>query len=137
MGTKEILMVVDAVSNEKGVAKDIIFEAIEAALASATKKRHREDIDVRVSIDRTSGDYETFRRWQVLPDEEEMEFPERQVYLSDARERDSDTEVEDYVEEPMESVSFGRIAAQHQVFKFMPACLASIFINRHNDISTD
>ena len=77
--SKEILMVVDAVSNEKGVDKEIIFEAIEAALASATKKRQFEDIDVRVAIDRETGDYETYRRWLVMDDEdEEFEFPERQ-----------------------------------------------------------
>ncbi|MEO0975467.1 MAG: NusA N-terminal domain-containing protein, partial [Pseudomonadota bacterium] len=74
---KEILLVVDAVSNEKGVDREIIFEAIEAALASATRKRHGEDIDVRVAIDRRSGDYETFRRWKVFADEsDELEFPE-------------------------------------------------------------
>ena len=65
---KEILMVVDVVSNEKGVAKGIIFEAIEAALATATKKRHREDIEVRVAIDRETGDYGTFRQWEVMAD---------------------------------------------------------------------
>lgn len=111
--SKEILLVVDAVSNEKGVEKGIIFEAIEAALASATKKRHREDIDVRVTIDRNTGDYETFRRWQVVDAEEEpVEFPERQIALSDAIKRDSSAQVGDFIEEPMESVGFGRIAAQ-------------------------
>ncbi|HSR62656.1 MAG TPA: NusA N-terminal domain-containing protein, partial [Gammaproteobacteria bacterium] len=75
---KEILMVVDVVSNEKGVSKEIIFEAIEAALASATKKRNREDIEARVAVDRETGDYETFRRWEVVEDSEEpMEFPSR------------------------------------------------------------
>ena len=64
--SKEILLVVEAVSNEKGVDKDIIFEALEAALASATKKRQFEEIDVRVAIDRETGDYETFRRWLVM-----------------------------------------------------------------------
>lgn len=111
--SKEILLVVDAVSNEKGVDKGIIFEAIEAALASATKKRHREDIDVRVTIDRTTGDYETFRRWQVVDAAEgSVEFPERQITLSDATKGNSSVEVGGYVEEPMESVGFGRIAAQ-------------------------
>ena len=66
---KEILLVVDAVSNEKGVDKGIIFEAIEAALAMATKKRYNTDVDVRVSIDRESGDYETFRRWEIVADD--------------------------------------------------------------------
>ena len=64
--SKEILLVVDAVSNEKGVSKDVIFGAIEAALASATRKRHEEDIDARVSIDRETGDYTTFRRWEKI-----------------------------------------------------------------------
>ena len=82
---KEILMVVDVVSNEKGVAKGIIFEAIEAALASATKKRSREDIEVRVAIDNETGDYETFRQWEVVEDSAEpLEFPTRQIFLSDA-----------------------------------------------------
>jgi N utilization substance protein A len=116
---KDILLVVDAVSNEKGVEKEIIFEAMEAALASATKKKNREDIDVRVAIDRSSGDYETFRRWEVIDnvDEEgdpitEPEFPARQLIIDDAREQADDVEVGDFIEEPMESVEFGRIAAQ-------------------------
>ncbi len=110
---KEILMVVDVVSNEKGVAKEIIFEAIEAALASATKKKHREDIEVRVAIDRETGDYDTFRQWEVVDDEiETLEFPARQIRLSDAKERDDNVEIEGFVEEPMASVEFGRIAAQ-------------------------
>jgi N utilization substance protein A len=111
--SKEILLVVDAVSNEKGVDKGIIFEAIEAALASATKKRHREDIDVRVAIDRNTGNYETFRRWQIVDAEEgSIEFPERQIALEDAIERDKSAELGGFIEEPMESVGFGRIAAQ-------------------------
>ncbi len=111
--SKEILMVVDAVSNEKGVDKEIIFEAIEAALASATRKRQFEDIDVRVSIDRETGDYETFRRWLVMADDdEEFEFPERQRKLTHAQLQDPSLQIGDYIEEPMESVSFGRIAAQ-------------------------
>ncbi|MGA7799546.1 MAG: transcription termination factor NusA [Gammaproteobacteria bacterium] len=110
---KEILLVVDAVSNEKGVDKEIIFEAIEAALASATKKKHGGEIDVRVAIDRQNGDYETFRRWLVVDDEDpEFENPERQMLFGTAQTRESDIEVGGYIEEPMESVSFGRIAAQ-------------------------
>lgn len=109
---KEILTVVDVVSNEKGVSKEIIFEAIEAALASATKKRNREDIESRVAVDRKTGDYDTFRRWEVLDDAEEIEFPSRQVSLSEAREKQADIEVGGFIEEPMESVDFGRIAAQ-------------------------
>ncbi len=120
--SKEILMVVDAVSNEKGVGQEIIFEAIEAALASATKKKHGGEIEARVSIDRESGEYNTFRRWQVVPDEgneelledpEEFEFsPDRHLRLTEAQNQDAGLAVGDYVEEPMESVSFGRIAAQ-------------------------
>jgi N utilization substance protein A len=111
--SKEILMVVDAVSNEKGVEKGIIFEAIEAALASATRRKHGEDIDVRVAIDRASGNYETFRRWKVFADEStELEFPDRELRMLDAVDINSQAQPGDYVEEPMESVDFGRIAAQ-------------------------
>jgi transcription termination/antitermination protein NusA len=111
---KNVLLVVDVVSNEKGVEKDIIFEAIEAALASATKKRHGEDIDVRVAIDRTNGDYETFRRWQVLADDDEESFEsaERQIFLTQARETHPDINVGDYIEEHIDNVDFGRISAQ-------------------------
>ncbi|MES9844397.1 MAG: transcription termination factor NusA [Candidatus Sedimenticola sp. PURPLELP] len=112
--TKEILLVVDAVSNEKEVEKSIIFEAIEAALASATRKKHGGEIDVRVEIDRSTGDYISFRRWEVLeePDEEEGLFSERQILLEDAREQNPDLQAGDFIEEPMESIAFGRIAAQ-------------------------
>jgi len=111
--SKEILLVADAVSNEKGVEKEIIFEAIEAALASATRKRHGEDIEVRVAIDRSSGEYETFRRWMVFADDSnELEEPVRELRLEDALDVDSSAVPGEYVEEPMESVEFGRIAAQ-------------------------
>jgi len=111
--SKEILMVVDAVSNEKGVEKEIIFEAIEAALAQATRRRHREDIDVRVAIDRESGDYNTFRRWLVFEDEStELEIPDQELRMIDAVDVDESAEPGGYVEVPMESVEFGRIAAQ-------------------------
>jgi N utilization substance protein A len=110
---KEILLVVDAVSNEKGVDKEIIFQAIEAALASATRKKHNGEIDARVAIDRKTGDYETFRRWEVIDDEDpEFESPQRQKLLSYARLIKDDVEIGDYIEEPIESVGFGRIAAQ-------------------------
>jgi transcription termination/antitermination protein NusA len=110
---KEILMVVDAVSNEKGVDKEIIFEALEAALASATRKRHGEGIDVRVAINRKTGDYDTFRRWKVFADDStELEFPDRELRLEDATDMSKDAQIGDFVEEPMESVAFGRIAAQ-------------------------
>jgi N utilization substance protein A len=111
--SKEILMVVDAVSNEKGVEKSVIFEAMEAALASATKKRHGDDIEVRVSIDRETGEYETFRRWAVFADDStELEEPARELRLEDALDVDPNAEPGGFVEVPMESVEFGRIAAQ-------------------------
>ena len=111
--SKEILMVVDAVSNEKGVEKDIIFEAIEAALASATRRKHGEDIEVRVQIDRETGDYDTWRRWMVFEDEStELEEPARELRMIDAVDVDEDAQPGEFVEVPMESVEFGRIAAQ-------------------------
>ena len=148
--SKEILSVVEVVSAEKGVAKEIIFEAIEAALASATRKRHPEDLDVRVSIDPETGDYETFRRWEIIDDtsvvftQEEADIvfekllaeapppendgadqgdaeelagprifdPNRQILYSDASVRLPGLDIGDFVEEPIESVAFGRIAAQ-------------------------
>ena len=111
---KEILLVVDAVSNEKDVDKEVIFQAIEAALASATRKKHGGDIDVRVEIDRETGDYQTFRRWLVVDDSETqvLENPKAEITLSAARETNPDLQPGDYVEEPMESIEFGRIAAQ-------------------------
>jgi N utilization substance protein A len=110
---KEILLVADAVSNEKGVDKEVIFEAIEAALASATRKKHGGDIEVRVEIDRKTGDYKTFRRWLVMDDEDpEFESPEHQILLSYARLKRPNVQVGDYIEELIESVEFGRIAAQ-------------------------
>ena len=124
MDSKEILMVVDAVSNEKGINKEIIFDAIEIALATATRKRQLGDIDARVAIDRVTGEYETFRRWQVIDqslaagadaDDEEVltyEFPGRQYTLEAALELDPNLKHGDYIEEPMESVDFGRIGAQ-------------------------
>ncbi len=85
MNGKDILNVVEVVSNEKGVDEGIIFEAIEAALASATRRKHGEDIDARVSIDRETGEYETFRQWTVFADEsDELEFPERELRMIDA-----------------------------------------------------
>jgi N utilization substance protein A len=110
--SKEILLVVDAVSNEKGVGKEVIFGALEAALASAARKLSDEERDVRVAIDRSTGDYSTFRRWQVIADDEEMEFPDAQLLLEDARKIDPAVEIGGYIEEPMENAEFGRIAAQ-------------------------
>ncbi|MEJ0039798.1 MAG: transcription termination factor NusA [Gammaproteobacteria bacterium] len=110
---KEILMVVDAVSNEKGVDKEVIFEALEAALASATRKKHGEELDVRVQIDRKTGDYDTFRRWKVFADDStELEVPERELRMDDARDLNPEIEIGGFVEQSIESVAFGRIAAQ-------------------------
>jgi N utilization substance protein A len=110
---KEILLVVDAVSNEKSVDKEIIFDALEAALASATRKKHGEEWDVRVAINRKTGDYDTFRRWKVFADDSrEMEVPQRELRLEDALDVNKEAEVGGFVEEPMVSVMFGRIAAQ-------------------------
>jgi len=109
---KEILLVADAVSNEKGVDKDIIFQAIEAALATAGRKKHGMEMDIRVAIDRESGDYESFRRWEVLDDEDpEFESTERQILHSYAVINHPDMKVGEFIEEPIESVAFGRIAA--------------------------
>jgi N utilization substance protein A len=151
--SKEILAVVDVVSNEKGVAKDIIFEALEAALASATRKRHPEEVDVRVAIDRETGEYDTFRRWQVVDDDavvmsadelpepevdavsksgdagakpggageegeaEEVEgphlfSPQTEILFSEAIKLKPEITSGEHIEEPIESVDYGRIAAQ-------------------------
>ncbi|MCW9048139.1 MAG: transcription termination factor NusA [Gammaproteobacteria bacterium] len=111
---KEILYVVDAVSNEKAVEKEIIFEAIEAALATASRKKQGKDIEVRVSIDRETGAYDTFRRWEVVEEMENggLEFPLKQITLEAAQIDEPDIELGGYVEEEIESVEFGRIAAQ-------------------------
>jgi N utilization substance protein A len=109
---KEILLVVDAVSNEKDVNKEVIFDAIESALATATKKRHAQDIEARVQIDRETGDYGTFRRWQVIADDQEIESAERQYTLSQAVKIKPDIQIGEFIEEPIPSVDFGRIAAQ-------------------------
>jgi N utilization substance protein A len=108
---KEILTVVEVVSNEKGVSKDIIFEALEAALMSATQRRFHEDVDIRVSINRHTGDYEAFRRWEVIEDTL-PEFPERQLLLSEARKIRADINPGQFIEQPIEAAAFGRIAAQ-------------------------
>jgi N utilization substance protein A len=112
MNNKEILLVVDAMSNEKGVDKEVIFQAIEAALAMATRKRHDMNLDASIKIDRVTGDYETFRQWLIVEDEEALESEETQILLDAAKEKDPDAEVGGYIREPMESVEFGRIAAQ-------------------------
>lgn len=115
MNSREILMVADAVSNEKGLDRNVIFEAIESALATATRKYHdRDNIDCRVTVDKETGDYETFRVWTVVnEDDEELEFEEG-FHLTpvQAKEKDAALELGDTWEEMIENVEFGRIAAQ-------------------------
>ena len=109
--SRELLLLVDALSREKNVQKDIVFTALELALASATKKKTNEEADVRVEIDRESGEFEAFRRWLVVEDDL-VENAEQQVGLSDARAQIPDISVDDFIEESLEPVDFGRIGAQ-------------------------
>ncbi|WP_028079065.1 transcription termination factor NusA [Solimonas soli] len=110
---KNILLMVDVVSNEKGVEKELIFQALEAALASAAKEQYGDESELRVSIDRETGEYETFRRWTVLADDsEDFEFPERQIKLSYAQKEKPDAQPGDVIERSVASVDFGRIGAQ-------------------------
>ena len=109
--SREILLLVDALAREKNVAKDIVFAALESALASATKKRINDDADVRVAIDRNSGEYESFRRWHVVADEL-VENDEAEIGLTDAQTQVSDVQLDEYIEEPLEPIEFGRIGAQ-------------------------
>ncbi|KKN15390.1 hypothetical protein LCGC14_0986600, partial [marine sediment metagenome] len=111
MNNKEILLVVDAMSNEKGVSKEVIFQAIEAALAMATRKKYDMELDAHVKIDRVTGEYETFRQWLIVEDEE-YESEALEITIEDAQEKQSDAVLGEYIREPMESVEFGRIAAQ-------------------------
>src|SRR5436190_16269642 len=111
---KDILLIVDSMSNERGVSKEIIFQAIEAALASVAERRYAEKVTIRVAINRETGDYETFRYWTVVKgDEEELEIsPSCHILLSKAVETDPELDVGDVIEEQLESPEFGRIAAQ-------------------------
>ena len=109
--SREILLLVDVLAREKNVTRDIVFGALEMALASATKKRVHEDANVRVAVDRETGDFETFRRWEVVADEDFLD-EEQQVPLSEAQTQDPEVEIGDYLEESLEPVDFGRIGAQ-------------------------
>src|SRR5437867_2947167 len=109
---RELLMLVDAISREKSVDREVVFGAVEAALASASKKLHGGEVDMRVSVDRETGDYETFRRWHVVPNEAGLQLPDSDILHFEALEQIPDIEVDDYIEEPVESVSIGRIGAQ-------------------------
>ena len=108
---REMLMLVEAISREKNVERDVVFGAVESALAQATKKLYSGDVDIRVAVDRDSGSYETFRRWLVVPDEAGLQNPEAEEMLMDARERIADVEEGEYIEEAVESVPIGRIGA--------------------------
>jgi len=110
--SREILLLVDALAREKNVTRDTVFGALESALASAMKKRFKEDAEIRVSIDRETGSHEGFRRWLVVPDEAGLQEPDKQELLSEARELVPNIEVGEYIEEPLEPVEFGRIGAQ-------------------------
>ena len=109
--SREILLLVDALAREKAVEKEIVFTALELALASATKKRFQEDIEARISIDRVTGDYQSFRRWLVVEDDA-VEDPDRQIALSEAREINANISLGDFCEKPLEPIEFGRIGAQ-------------------------
>jgi N utilization substance protein A len=109
--SREILLLVDALAREKNVSKDIVFSSLESALASATKKRINDEADVRVSIDRETGEYESFRRWLVMADDM-VESPEMEIGLTEAQHRVPDVQIDEYIEEPLEPIEFGRIGAQ-------------------------
>lgn len=109
--SREVLLLVDALAREKNVEKNVVFDALELALGSATKKRFREDAGVRVSIDHETGNYQSFRRWQVVADNT-VEDPARQISLSEALQRDTKIQLEEFIEELLEPIEFGRIGAQ-------------------------
>jgi N utilization substance protein A len=106
-----MLMLVDAISREKNVERDVVFGAVESALAQATKKLYQGDVDIRVAVDRDSGDYETFRRWHVVPDEAGLQLPDQEILLFEAKEEMPDIELDEYIEEAVDSVPIGRIGA--------------------------
>jgi N utilization substance protein A len=109
--SREILLVVDALAREKNVDREIVFSALELALASATKKRYHDEVEVRVAIDRETGVYESFRRWDVVADDEYVDEG-RQMPLSDAQQKNSETQLGEIFEEHLEPIEFGRIGAQ-------------------------
>jgi len=108
---REMLMLVEAISREKNVERDVVFGAVEAALAQASKKLFQGEVDIRVAVDRDSGSYETFRRWHVVPDEAGLQLPDQEILLFEAKEQIPDIEVDEYIEETVESVPIGRIGA--------------------------
>jgi N utilization substance protein A len=110
--SREVLLLVDALAREKNVDQDIVFGALEHALAQATKKRYEGDVDIRVAIDRETGEFESFRRWHVVPDEAGLQLPDQEILHFEAKEQIDDIEVDDHIEEPIASVDFGRRFAQ-------------------------
>jgi N utilization substance protein A len=111
--SREVLLLVDALAREKNVSKEIVFGALEMALAAATKKLFPDqEVDIRVSVDRETGAYEAFRRWLVKPDEAGLENPDAEILWMDARDQIADIEVEEYIEEPLPNVDLGRRFAQ-------------------------
>ncbi len=112
MTNNEILLMVDVVCSEKDLDREEVFLALEAALATASRKRHLGDIEARVSIDRETGEYDTFRQWEVIEDDVEMESPDRQIFVADAAKENEGIEAGDFIEEPLAQVPFGRIEAQ-------------------------
>jgi len=108
---RELLMLVEAISREKNVERDVVLGAVEAALAQATKKLYPGDVDIRVALDRDSGNYETFRRWHVVPDEAGLQLPDQEILLFEAKEQIADIEVDEHIEESIPSVPIGRIGA--------------------------
>ena len=108
---RELLMLVEAISREKNVERDVVFGAVEAALAQAAKKLYEGEVDLRVAIDRDTGEYETFRRWHVVPDEAGLQLPDQEILLFEAKEQIPDIELDEYIEEQVESVPIGRIGA--------------------------
>ena len=111
MQGRELLLMVDALAREKNVPRDVVFAALESALASAMKKRYKDEVDIRVAISREDGSYRGFRRWQVVPDGE-LDDHDLQIILSEARKQDPDIQLEDFIEEELEEIEFGRIGAQ-------------------------
>ncbi|MBA3591746.1 transcription termination factor NusA, partial [Methylibium sp.] len=109
---RELLDFVDAIAREKGVDLEVVFGAVEAALASASKKLQGGEADIRVAVDRDTGEYETFRRWHVVPNEAGLQLPDSEILLFEAQEQIADIEEGDYIEEQIDSVSIGRIGAQ-------------------------
>ena len=109
---REMLMLVEAISREKNVERDVVFGAVESALAQATKKLYGgAEVDIRVAVDRDTGNYETFRRWHVVPDEAGLQLPDQEVLLFEAKDQIADIEVDEYIEESVDSVPIGRIGA--------------------------